>query len=162
MKAITTLGILFIAIGTVAIFCIPDLTREVLETRLGLMISLKPLHIAAAAAITAVPVGVLLYGLWQARQLFAEFADGFLFLPSSAQRLRDFAVAILLQAVLQPIATTAMVLVFTLDNPPGGKQLKIAITSNDYLALIIGGMLLAIAWVMVEASRIADEHASFV
>jgi len=33
---------------------------------------------------------------------------------------------------------------------------------NDYVALIIGGVLLAVAWVMAEATRIADEHASFV
>jgi hypothetical protein len=33
---------------------------------------------------------------------------------------------------------------------------------HDYLALIVGGVLLAVAWVMVEATRIADENASFV
>ena len=165
MKVITTLGILFIALGSVTVFCVPDLTRKLLETRLGLtgaVLPLTPLRVVAGAAITAVPVGILLYGLWQARQLFADFADGFVFMPSSARRLRNFAVAILMQALLQPIAATVTLLVFTYDNPPGTRQLQIAITSSDYLALIIGGMLLAIAWVLVEATRIADEHASFV
>ncbi len=50
----------------------------------------------------------------------------------------------------------------TIDNPPGSRQLGIALSTNDYLALIVGGVLLAVAWVMVEATRIADEHASFV
>jgi DUF2975 family protein len=165
MKTLTTFGMLFIAIGMVAIFCVPDWTRDMLVARLGLMgdvLPLAPARVIAGAAIAAVPVGVLLYGLWQARQLFADFADGFVFMPSSARRLRDFALAILAQAVLQPIAATAMLLVFTYDNPPGNRQLVIALSSNDYLALIIGGMLLAIAWVLVEATRIADEHASFV
>ena len=47
-------------------------------------------------------------------------------------------------------------------NPPGSRQLVIALSVHDYLALIVGGVLLAVAWIMVEATRIADENASFV
>jgi hypothetical protein len=104
----------------------------------------------------------MLYGLWQARQLFAGFAEGQVFTLASACRLRDLAAAMLAQAVLGPLSTTALLLAFTFSNPPGQRQLVIALSVNDYIALIIGGVLLAVAWVMVEASRIAEEHASFV
>ena len=105
---------------------------------------------------------MLLFGLWQVRALFIEFAGGRVFTLTSAQRLRNFAVSVLAQAVLGPISSTALLLAFTFDNPPGRRQLGIALSTNDYLALVIGGVLLAVAWVMVEATRIADEHASFV
>ena len=78
------------------------------------------------------------------------------------RRLRDFASAMLAQAVLGPPSSTALLLAFTLTNPPGERQLAITLSSNDYIALIVGGVLLAVAWIMVEASRIAEEHASFV
>lgn len=165
MMIVTTGGIAFIAIAMCLVFVVPEWTRNLLLARLGESgrdLALTPLRIAAGAAITAVPVGVLLFGLWQVRALFADFAEGRVFTLASARRLRDFAASVLAQAILGPISSTALLLAFTFDNPPGKRQLAIALSSNDYLALIIGGVLLAVAWVMVEATRIADENASIV
>jgi Protein of unknown function (DUF2975) len=165
MKAITTVGIGMIALAMIAVFFIPDWTRNFLLAHLGQAgtdLPLTPGRITAAALITAIPVGVMLYGLWQARLLFADFADGQLFTLTNARRLRDFAASVLAQAVLGPLSSTALLLAFTLHNGPGERHLAIALSSNDYIALIIGGVLLAVAWVMVEATRVADENASFV
>jgi hypothetical protein len=165
MAMLTTLGILLIVVAMVLAFLIPDWTRNLLLARLGQAghdLSLSPGHVIAAASITAIPVGVLLFGLWQVRALFLNFADGQVFTLASARRLRDFAGAVLAQAILGPITATALSIALTLNNPPGGRQLVIAPSVHDYLALIVGGVLLAVAWVMVEATRIADENASFV
>lgn len=165
MAVLTTLGIGVIALAMVLVFLIPDWTRNLLLARLGEAgrdLSLSPERLIAAAVVTAVPVGVLLYGLWQARGLFLNFANGDVFTLASAWRLRDFAGAILAQAILGPLSTTALMLAFTMDNPPGSRQLVIGFSSHDLLALIVGGVLLAVAWVMVEATRIANENASFV
>jgi hypothetical protein len=165
MAMLTTLGILLIAVAMIAVFLIPDWTRNLLLARLGQAghdLALSPGRLIAGAAVTAVPVGVLLFGLWQVRALFLSFANGHVFTLASARRLRDFAGAVLAQAVLGPLSSTALMLAFTLDNPPGSRQLVIALSVHDYLALIVGGVLLAVAWVMVEATRIADENASFV
>lgn len=165
MVIVTSIGMVLIAVAMILAFVIPDWTRNLLMARLGEAgrnLTLTSGRLAAGAAITAVPVGILLFGLWQARALFADFADGRIFTLTSARRLRDFAACILAQAVLGPITSTALLLAFTFDNPPGTRQLSIGLSTNDYMALIIGGVLLAIAWVMVEATRIADEHASIV
>ena len=164
MAMLTTLGMLLIAVAIVLVFLIPDWTRNLLLARLqaGLDLSLAPGRLIAGAAITAVPVGVLLFGLWQVRTLFLNFANGHVFTLASAHLLRDFAGSVLAQAILGPIASTALMLAFTLNNPPGSRQLVITLSVHDYLALIVGGVLLAVAWVMVEATRIADENASFV
>ena len=165
MMIVTTVGIAVIAIAMCLVFVVPEWTRNLLLARLGEAgrdLALTPGRIAAGAAITAVPVGVLLFGLWQVRALFADFAEGRVFTLASARRLRDFAASVLAQAILGPISSTALLLAFTFDNPPGKRQLGIALSTNDYLALIIGGVLLAVAWVMAEATRIADEHASIV
>jgi hypothetical protein len=165
MAMLTTLGMLLIAVLMVLVFLIPDWTRNLLLARLGQAghdLSLSPGRLIAAAAITTVPVGVLLFGLWQVRTLFLNFANGYVFTLASARLLRNFAGAVLAQAVLGPLSSTALMLAFTLDNPPGRRELFITLSVHDYLALIIGGVLLAVAWVMVEATRIADENASFV
>ena len=165
MAMLTTLGMLLIAAAMIAVFLIPDWTRNLLLARLGQAgqgLSLSPGHLIAAAAITAVPVGVLLFGLWQVRALFLKFADGQVFTLASARLLRNFAGSVLAQAILGPLSSTALMLAFTLSNPPGNRQLVITLSSHDYLALIVGGVLLAVSWVMVEATRLADENASFV
>jgi hypothetical protein len=165
MAMLTTLGMLLIAIAMIAVFLVPDWTRNLLLARLGQAghdLSLSPARLITAAAITAVPVGVLLFGLWQVRTLFLNFVDGHVFTLASARLLRNFAGSVLAQAILGPISSTALMLAFTLNNPPGNRQLVITLSSQDYLALIVGGVLLAVSWVMVEATRIADENASFI
>ncbi len=165
MAQVTAVGIVLIAVAMALVFLIPDWTRTFLIARVGQPgadVPLTPGRLMAGAAVTAVPIGVLLYGLWQARALFRAFAQGRVFTIESARRLHLFAGAVLAQALLGPASSTGLLLAFTLSNPPGQRLLGIALSVNDYVALIVGGVLLAISWVMVEAARIADEHSRFV
>jgi len=126
MAMLTTLGIVLIAVAMVLVFLIPDWTRNLLLARLGQAghdLSLSPGRLIAGAAITAVPVGVLLFGLWQVRALFLNFANGHVFTLASARLLRDFAGSVLAQAILGPLSATALSIAFTLNNPPGSRQL---------------------------------------
>lgn len=173
MVIVTSIGIALIAtlmitvfIGSVIlVFFMPDWTFDLPLARLGMTggnLALTPARIAAASAIIAVPVGVLLFGLWQARALFADFAGGRVFTLAGARRLRDFAACVLAQAILGPVSSAAVSVALTYGNPPGNRQLAVSLSLDNYVALVIGAVLLAVAWVMVEATRIADEHASFV
>lgn len=165
MTMVTTFGIAIITLAMILVFVIPDWTRNFLLARLGQAGAGLPLTtggLLAGAAVTAVPVGVLIYGLWQVRALFRDFALGRVFTVEAARRLQLFAGAVLAQAALGPVSSAGLLIAFTLSNPPGGRQLGIALSSNDYVALIVGGVLLAIAWAMHEAARIANENASFV
>jgi hypothetical protein len=165
MAMVTTFGMVFIAAGMILGFIIPDWTRNFLLARLGQTGQSLPLTtggVLGAAAVTAVPVGVMMYGLWQVRALFHEFAAGRVFTMAAARRLQVFAAAVLAQAVLGPLSSTGLIVALSMSNPPGSRMLGIALSINDYIALIVGGVLLAIAWVMREAARIADENAGFV
>ena len=173
MVIVTSLGIALIAGlmilmfsgAMVLVFLLPDWTHNLLLPQpgnSGVNLELTPGRLAAAAAIIAIPVGVLLFMLGQARALFADFAEGRVFTLASARHLRDFAACVLAQAILGPLSSTAVFLAFTFSNPPGSRKFAIELSVDNYVALIVGGVLLAVAWVMVEATRIADEHASFV
>lgn len=112
--------------------------------------------------ITLIPIGAVIFGLMRLRDLFRLYATGRIFAPESARCLKHFAVAVLLQAILQPITGAALSVLLTLNNPPGQRQLAISFGSNEFGALIIGGLILTIAWIMGESARIAEENAQIV
>jgi hypothetical protein len=60
------------------------------------------------------------------------------------------------------LTATALALALSFGNPPGQRYLVLTLSINDYFAVIIGGVLVAVAAVMREAARLADENASFV
>src|SRR3954463_6458772 len=103
MAMLTTLGMLLIAIAMIAVFLVPDWTRNLLLARLGQAghdLSLSPERLIAAAAITAVRVGVLLFGFWQVCSFFLKFVDGHVFTLARPRLLPNFAGSVLAQAIL--------------------------------------------------------------
>jgi len=165
MSLVTTLAIGAVVILTVLGLMIPDWTRNLLLAKLGLAGAELPVAASdrlVVAVIIAVPVGVILYGLFAVRALFVEFALGHVFTARSARHLQVFAAAVLAQAPLGPLTTVALTSALTFGNPPDQRMVAVAFSLNDLFALIIGGVLYAAATVMREAARIADENASFV
>lgn len=165
MAWVTTVGIVLIVVLMGLAFAIPDWSRNLLLNRLGATgakLPLGPAEQAALAAIYAVPIGVMVWGLWHVRALFRDFAIGRVFTADAAERLRRFGLSVLLQGPLGPLTATALALALSLGNPPGQRYLVLTVSINDYVALIVGGVLVAIAAVMREAARLADENAAFV
>ena len=117
---------------------------------------------ALAFLISMVPLGALIYGLMQARHCFAAFAAGRIFSAESSGRLRNFAMAIIVSALLKPLAGAALSVLLSWHGSPGTKSLVFNIGSDTVLGLIFGGTVALIAWVMREAMTIADENAQFV
>jgi hypothetical protein len=165
MTWITTVGMGLIVVLMVAGAFIPSWTRNLLLARLGetgAKLPVTPVEQALAGLIIAVPVGVLVWGLWHVRAMFCDFAQGRVFTATVAHHLQRFGVAALAQTLLGPLTATALALALSLGNPPGQRYLVIAFSINDYLALIVGGVLVAVAAAMREAARLADENAGFV
>jgi len=165
MQWVTTIGIVLIVVGMGLAVAIPEWSRNLLLARLGetgARLPLTPTDQLIAGLIIAVPVGVMIWGLWHVRALFRDFAAGQVFTGSAAHHLQRFGVSVLAQGPLGPLTATALALALSLGNPPGQRYLVLTLSINDYFALIIGGVLVAVAAVMREASRLADENASFV
>jgi hypothetical protein len=165
MQWVTTIGIGLIVVGMGLAVAIPQWSRNLLLARLGetgARLPLTPTDQLIAGLIIAVPVGVMVWGLWHVRALFRDFAGGRVFTGSAAHHLQRFGVSVLAQGPLGPLTATALGLALSLGNPPGQRYLVLTLSINDYFALIIGGVLVAVAAVMREAARLADENASFV
>lgn len=165
MEWMSTIGIVLIVGLIGAVFLVPSWTRNLLLTKLGEIGTRLPLDAgnqALAAVIITVPVAVMLWGLVNVRALFAEFARGQVFTTTAAAYLQRFGIAVLAQGLLGPVTATALALALSLSNPPGQRLLVLTFSSNDYVSVIVGGVLVAVAAVMREAVRLADENASFV
>jgi len=165
MEIVTGVGILLVIVLGALAFVIPDWTRNLLLARLGQMggaLPITPAARLAAAAVVAVPLAVMLYGLWAVRSLFREFAHGHVFTERAVQHLQTFAVTVLAQAPLGPLTAAGLSIALSLVNPGAEPLHAITFALHDYFALIVGGVLFAAARVMREAARLADENASFV
>jgi hypothetical protein len=165
MEWVTTVGIVLVVILMTLAFIIPGWTRSLLLARLGEIGARLPLTASgqiAGAGILAVPVGVMVWGLWQVRALFREFTHGRIFTAQTARHLQRFGIAVLAQGPLGPLTATALALALSLVNPPGQRLLVLTFSINDCVALVVGGVLIALAAVMREGARIADENAGFV
>jgi hypothetical protein len=165
MSFVTMAGIVGIACATLLVFLVPEWTRDLLLARIGN--TNMPLVVDATtrtlgALVLAIPAGVLMFGLWQARGLFDSFARGEVFNQQSAKRLQIFAFSVFAQALLGPLTVVGLSLAFSLANPPGQRFVAVTLSMQDYLAVIVGGILWAITHAMREATRLADENASFV
>src|SRR5262245_50881137 len=101
MEIVTGVGILLVIVLGALAFVIPDWTRNLLLARLGQVGAALPITPAArlaAAGVVAVPLAVMLYGLWAVRSLFREFAQGHVFTERAARHLQTFAATVLAQA----------------------------------------------------------------
>lgn len=112
--------------------------------------------------ISSVPLLVVAYGLYHAFVLFNGFRRGLIFTADTTARLRRIALAVIAAVLMSPLVQAALSAALTFNAPPGERQIVMSFSLNDYLVATLGGLLLAIALVMAEAVRIAQENREIV
>lgn len=171
LQRLATLVRALVALGALTLATVPfwlwrsprwleDNARRNLELTGPLTIDPQVQWWAAAVGLPGLAVGFFL--LWQLWRLFGEYGQGRVFSLQAVRHLRRFAFGVLSLGLVAPLTNTAMVLVLTWHNPPGQRQLMIGLSSDNYLHVLLGAVLIAIARVMAEAVRVAQENAEFV
>lgn len=125
-------------------------------------ITLTPAVHWIGALVALVPLSVGVFGMFQAWKLFGDYAQGQIFTARASTRLRRLAWSLIVSALTQVLARSATGVAVTFNNPTGKKMLIVNVSSTDYTFVLFGVLLLGIAWVMVEATRLAQENAEFV
>jgi hypothetical protein len=165
MRGMVLVGGTLFTIAALAMWATPEWLRLGVSQQVGIdpgSVTITPTVQFYGALISLVPVGIGIFGMVQVWFLFGEYAQGRIFTAMASQRLRRLAWSLIGAAAAQIIARTLHGLVLTMNNPPGKKLLILNVSSNDYSFLIFGVLLLGIAWVMVEATRLAQENAEFI
>lgn len=143
----------------------PDLVERFVAGRIGLApgtAALDGMTRLAGFGVSMLPLSVLLYALHQAFQLFNAYRVGDTLTLQAPMRLRRIGFAMLGLAALRPITVMLLGLVLTASAPPGQHMLIISFSIDDYMIALFGGLIIAIGHVMLEATRIADEHRQIV
>lgn len=165
LKWFATIGmIVFVAFG-MSLALVPDWFDNMVMLaypEITIATGITELKRITLLILLCLPLAVTLYGLWNVRMLFDCYARGVVFSPVPASYIRKVGLAMLINVVLSvPIHTFGSVLL-THDNPAGSRQLSVTVSSDTYLLLLLGGLLVVIGWVMQEAARISDENNRFV
>lgn len=112
--------------------------------------------------ISMLPLGALIVGLSCARRCFDAFASGEVFSGEAVGWFRRFSIAVVVSAIMKPVAGVALSLLLSWGVGTEHMSLVLNIGSDTLLALIFGGTVAVMTWVMSEAIAIADENAQFV
>lgn len=116
----------------------------------------------AGGCISAVPLGLLLAGLWQARKCLGLFADGQIFTLQAVTALKRFASLATASFASSFLASTVLSTLITFNNAPGTRQISIGISTDQAIALFFAGMVWLMAAVIAQGQQLAEENANFV
>ena len=112
--------------------------------------------------ISAVPLGLFLAGLWQARKCFGLFAGGHVFTQLAVQALKRFAMLVAASFAASLVINTALSGLLTIYNLPGTRQVAIGLSTDQAFTLFFAGMVWLMAAVIAQGMHLAEENARFV
>jgi hypothetical protein len=115
------------------------------------------------AALVSLPfVGAGLFVLAQLWRLFARYRRGDMLSAGTARVFAAFAWGVVALALMHIVGFALMSVALSWDNPPGQRLLRVTVEWKDYVLLLLGAALVAVARVMVRAAAAEEENRSFV
>jgi amino acid transporter len=129
---------------------LPDGTRVTAETVTGVIL---------LGALTLIPTMV---AFRQMMGLFTRYRRGEILSDACATHILRVGQALIVLAALKVLVHTGQILILTAANPPGQRQLVVAISDDTLWLMLAGALFVAIGWVMREAARVAEENEGFV
>ena len=117
---------------------------------------------AFAFLVETIPLAIELFVLYWIYQLFDCYRRGEVFAVSTIDRFRALARMLFLYTIVNPLAGAAVSVIVTTGRPGEPRMLVLGFGAPEIAALITGGVLAAIGWVMVEAKRLADDNTQIV
>lgn len=162
---VVTIGIILLIAGFSGVWWIDDLFDGMMaQTSLRTVeAATLPIYLRATGFIIAVvPLAIYIFSLLQVRALFRGYARDEVFTKEAAGRLRLIGGALVVSVPVGIVAGSLVSVVLTAANAVGERQLAISFGSQEFGALVFGGLLLVVGWVMGEAARIAEENRQFV
>ena len=161
MQGVVVLGAVMAELGLAWVWLSPSVIEAAVLPRLQLSPESAALTGEARLlgfVVSSVPLALVFYALYQAYQLFAGYRRGEILTVRAADRLRQISYAVIAVAVTAPLVQAALGLVLSWNAASGKRHLILSLSFNDYLVAALGGLLLAIAHVMLEAAHLAQEN----
>jgi Protein of unknown function (DUF2975) len=114
------------------------------------------------AALTEIPVVLMIIGLMRARQCFRGFAEGALFTPQAVQALRGFAYWVMWSAIAALAITPLLSICLTFNNAVGARHVAVGIGTDHLLTFFFAAVVWLMANIIQQGHALAEENQSFV
>ena len=160
MTIAVAVGMAALVVLAVMVFLVPVVTKATIIPEImpfGIT-EISPRARLLGLLVLCLPLAVFLYGLNEMRLLFAQYATGDVLTVGAAHRLKLIAWATVIGAVLRAPTRAGLYLALSIDQMDLPPRLPVRINAADFTFLLFGLLLLAVAWVMAEAARIAEDH----
>jgi len=108
--------------------------------------------------ISLLPLSALIYVVLNIRKLFSFYKEGVIFSFEHVSLFKKTAKAIVFWVLLSISYESAKSVIFSAGNPPGSRVIKVGFSSAEITTLLVGGIVLIIAWVMDEGRILNEEH----
>jgi hypothetical protein len=111
-----------------------------------------------AFCVSLIPLGLFFFANASLIRLFRLYEKGRIFSADNVQCFRNLSRALIGWCIAGIITTPLTSLALTLHHPPGQRMLTVGLGSPDVTALLIGGILAVITWVIEEGSILQQEQ----
>jgi hypothetical protein len=108
--------------------------------------------------VTMMPTAVAICGAFYLMRLFRLYAQGNIFRPSNVECFKKLSRVLIWWFVVGIVHRSLLSVALTLHNPPGHRIFSLGIGSPDLTALLLGGILAVIAWVMEEGRKLQEDQ----
>ncbi|RED53506.1 DUF2975 domain-containing protein [Aestuariispira insulae] len=112
--------------------------------------------------VTMVSQGILLYGIWRLQKLFAAYQRGEMFEVETTAHLRAFSISLLIYMLAKPLVGGVITVLLTMNNPVGQRVLEIDVSSDDLFQVLLGAVMLVVAWTLNEGAKAVRENREIV
>lgn len=164
IQVIGSIAVVFALAANAYVWWSPERIDQMLAPRLGIAsrTNIDATVQFAGFMLALLPLGIGLYALTQVGRLCRALRAASTFSDALSAALRRLALALMALAGCEVLVQSAQSVVLTYLNPPGQRALTIGVSTDFLLHVVIALLLLALAAVLREAARIADEHRQFV
>jgi hypothetical protein len=108
--------------------------------------------------VTMIPTAVAMCGAFYLMRLFHLYEQGNIFRPSNVQCFKKLSRVLIWWFAVGIIHRSLLSVALTLHHPPGHRIITLGIGSPDLTALLLGGILAVIAWVMEEGRKLQEDQ----
>jgi len=133
-----------------------DITSRMLPHFVNLPL---PLQARALGFVTTmIPTCIAICGLFYLMRLFELYEKGQIFSSANVRCFRNLSRVLIVWSGVGIVYRALLGVALTLHHPPGQRILSLSLGSPDLTALLLGGILAVIAWVMEEGQRLQEDQ----
>ena len=109
-----------------------------------------------------IAIGLMIHAIRCLMRMFSLTGQGRILSQEAARWMRRAGMTLFVLAIYATVSRTLTILLLSMGNPPGERQLTIGIEGTQFFSIFLAGVFLLVAHALVLGSEIEQENKSFV